>query len=560
VSTGGRTKAIAVVIVWLFVIGLGAAAYRVFVVSAATERESRIEALEEYRLLARQAGERGLHVPELPDDADVDEIAQINADITLLLTGSAPITDGVEYEVGLSLDSFSGYAVLRSDAFRNTLAGHSLGLRLVDDGADYTARLDALARGVTPLAVFTVDALLAASGRAGELPGTIVLVIDETVGADAMVAYEDAVPDIDALDRPDARIVVTPDSPSETLARVVLANFSLDALPDDPFVAENGAGEVLERMTSGDRAAPRAYVLWEPYVSKALEEPGTRVIMDSSRFRGFIVDVLVVQREYLIRHEARVAAFVESYLRALHEVARDREAQRRLVRDDARRAGEPLTETQAARLADGIWWKNTQENYAHFGLIDGGSAAELPRLDAMVRSIGDVLVRTGAMDGDPTGGRPGEVLYDRVLRRLRERRFHPGVSGDPEAIRAAGLLRELDDDEWERLVPVGTLAVERIVFARGTARLTSQSKHALRALDATLESFPQYYLVIRGHARREGDLEANRRLAAERAATARSFLVSLGVPEARLRSIAVDPEGSDGRQQTVSFVLGQLPY
>ena len=57
---------------------------------------------------------------------------------------------------------------------------------------------------------------------------------------------------------------------------------------------------------------------------------------------------------------------------------------------DAQRAGEPLSEEQSEKLAQGIWWKNTQENFAHFGVSQEGSAG-LERLEGMIRKIADVL-------------------------------------------------------------------------------------------------------------------------------------------------------------------------
>jgi hypothetical protein len=38
------------------------------------------------------------------------------------------------------------------------------------------------------LAVFTIDSLITAGAKAGDFPGSIVLVIDETKGGDAIVA------------------------------------------------------------------------------------------------------------------------------------------------------------------------------------------------------------------------------------------------------------------------------------------------------------------------------------------------------------------------------------
>ena len=70
------------------------------------------------------------------------------------------------------------------------------------------------------MAVFTIDGYLAAGQELGEFPGTIVAIVDETVGADAIVAFEDDVPSLTSLDDRSARVVLTPASPSEFLARV----------------------------------------------------------------------------------------------------------------------------------------------------------------------------------------------------------------------------------------------------------------------------------------------------------------------------------------------------
>ena len=51
---------------------------------------------------------------------------------------------------------------------------------LVDDGADYSQRIEALQSGEIQLAAFTIDALITASAELGELPATIVALIDET--------------------------------------------------------------------------------------------------------------------------------------------------------------------------------------------------------------------------------------------------------------------------------------------------------------------------------------------------------------------------------------------
>ena len=67
------------------------------------------------------------------------------------------------------------------------------------------------------------------------------------------------------------------------------------------------------------RREHKAFVLWEPFVSKALQErPEARVLVDSSQFKGYIVDVLVAQQKWLRDHPAEARVVVQSYLEVLH--------------------------------------------------------------------------------------------------------------------------------------------------------------------------------------------------------------------------------------------------
>ncbi len=563
-STSGGGKWLAVIGVWIVLIGAGLAVYWYFYTPQIdAEREYRL-ALAEYESLFDMARERKLDPPPppVPADADAEQIRTMALALKERMTGSRAGTTELTIQVALALDSFSGYALFRSQEFKNRLRLRGIGLDLVDDGADYELRLSTLESGDTPLAVFTVDALIMASAKLKDRPATIVMLLDESTGADAMVAYEKSTPNIDALNDPNARLVVTPNSPSETLARVVMAGFNLPRLPSDPWIKAKDVADVFEKFQSADKNRPQAFVLWEPYVSKALEQPGAIRLTDSSRFTGYIIDVLVVQREFLLEHENVVRTFVESYLRTAYGLRQRNGALKALVAADAKQLGEPLTDQQAQNLVDGVWWKNTQENYAHLRLLPSDSGRALQPLDDMIRKLTTVLISTGAMTSDPSGGDPGKFYYDGILRRLQESQFHPNivVGSDAETIRASVALSELSDAQWEQLAPVGTLKVARLVFARGTATLIAQSKRSLTQLVDTLQSWPQSYLLVQGHARAEGDPEANRLLAESRAKTAAEFLVAAGVSPQRVRAVVAPPGRSGGEAQSVTFVLGHLPY
>ena len=122
------------------------------------------------------------------------------------------------HEVKIQADLFSGYSVLRSEEMKKNLRYEGVRLTVVKDEADYDARLEALEDGDVQMGVFTIDSLLLAGAKLGRFPVSIVMVIDETTGADAVLAFDNGVKTVQDLNTSDAAFVLTPSSPSEFLA------------------------------------------------------------------------------------------------------------------------------------------------------------------------------------------------------------------------------------------------------------------------------------------------------------------------------------------------------
>ncbi|GAA4428417.1 phosphate ABC transporter substrate-binding/OmpA family protein [Bremerella cremea] len=513
-----KGKLLAVSIVWLLILAAGVTVWKVVfapAVEVSLEEQKRIEA----------------------------EKARAERDNQLRRGG----TDSrYRTQVNLALDGFSGYAVFRSPEFADELSKQGIKLQLSDDGADYSARLEALRSGKVDMAVMTIDALVATSADAGDLPATIVAIVDETVGADAIVTYRDTYPNVDSLNRTDTRFVLTPDSPSETLARVVISRFQLSELEKDPFIKVADAAEVMQKYKQAKPGDPLAYVVWQPFIAKMLQNDRMHVVVDSSRFPSAIVDVLVVSDDFIAKNRDTVAQVVKAYLKANYAYRDD--AQRiELVVKDAAATGTKLTQAEATQLVEGVWWKNTQENLAHVGQRGG---SHLPHIEDMISGVTSVLVETGSIAADPTMGHPNYLYNDSILKELAD--FHPGEQ--PEEVRGTS-MPALTDEQWGSLVQIGTARAPTLVFARGTASLTERSRVLLDELAGTLQA-TRYYVIVRGNASRRGNLEANQKLAEDRAKEVEQYLVSQGVDRDRIRAIGVEPSGST----SVSFVLGELPY
>src|SRR5713101_6053250 len=235
-------KFIAIMVVWAVVLGGGAAAYKFLVLDAENKGGS---------------SDTGKQVASKPGGP----------------TSNLP-------KIRMAIDGFSGYFVFRTPEFKAKLAAQGLDFEWKDDGAVYKDRMQTVKSGETPLAVFTIDSLLGQTRYDEDPPATIVMLIDETRGADAMIGYASGVKDIDALNSAQAKIVMVPDSPSEALTRVVRHHFNLPDLPIQkekymiPITTKGGVGDVYAAFQNAKPTEKKAFVMWEPFVSQAIKEYG----------------------------------------------------------------------------------------------------------------------------------------------------------------------------------------------------------------------------------------------------------------------------------------------
>jgi outer membrane protein OmpA-like peptidoglycan-associated protein len=474
------------------------------------------------------------------------ELAKQQAEATVAATSGTSV---FSQEIAIGIDSFSGYAVFRTNDFQSQLANRGIKLKLIDDGADYTARATALEKGKLQFALFPADALLKTFAKLEYPPATIIAIVDETRGADAMLAYKKRFENVDRLNSPDIRFVLVGDSPSETLARVVIQDFGLNQVTKDSIVPLASPEKLIERFEKATPATNDVYVIWEPFVSQMLKNDAMHVLTDSSKFTGYIVDTLVVNRDFLLKHEPIAEAVLESYFTALFNY-RDSAKQAQLMLDDAKLTKLNIAPDQAAKMVQGIQWKNTQENFAHFGLRPGA----IIHIENILDRISKVLVSTGALDREPVDGKWNRLYFDRPMKQIMSRNFYPGVQS--EAIREELTLKELTDLQWTTLASVGTLNVPELVFSRGSSTLTDRSQLILSELAERLQAWPQYYLMIRGNASNVGNVEANKDLAAKRAMGALQYLESAGIPKQRMRTIP----GAITGETRVTFGVGEIPY
>lgn len=429
---------------------------------------------------------------------------------------------GTQGKLRIGTDSWIGYWPLCSAETQRRVRAGGYALRCEEDKGDLAERMRKLASGELDFAVATVDAYLL-NGAPLDFPATIVAVIDESRGGDAIVARRSSVPDLEALKRKtDAKIAFTPASPSEHLLKSIGTHFGLPQLAQRKGawrVEATGSDDALKKLTS---SKVDVAVLWEPDVSKALADTQYVKLIGTDDTEKLIVDVLLASRRVAQERPEAVKMLLTEYFDALRVYSED---PAKLHADVAATTGLPGTQVDA--MLGGVRWASLSDNGATwFGVTPTG----LPSQEGLVEAISgavNVLLESGDFARSP--------LPDQDPYRLTNRQFVAGLYlkqiGASNAPGRAndGLARAfpaLEDAAWERLKPVGTFKIAPVSFERGSANLSEDGRSALNAVAEKLSHYPNYRLVIRGHTGIDGDPAANLDLSKRRAQTALDYFVS----------------------------------
>lgn len=474
-------------------------------------------------------------------------------------TSDAAATKG---KLTIGMDSWVGYFPLCSPEMSKRVRAEGYAVRCEDDQADLPARLKKLANGELDFAVATVDAYVLA-GAALDFPATVIAVIDESKGGDAIVARRSKIPNLETLKAtPSAKIALTPASPSEHLLKAIGAHFDLPQIKQRGGawrVEAKGSSDALAKLQKGEVDVA---VLWEPDVSKALGDAAYVKIIGTDDTEKLIVDVLLASRRSVQEKPEAVTMLLTQYfqtLRAYHD------APAKLRTDVA--AGSGLPEGQVEAMLGGVQWATLNENGAlWFGVTPSG----LPEEEGLVAAINgavNVLVAAGDFSRNP--------LPDQDPYRLTNKQFiaplYLQIAADPKTqpVASEGLSRKftpLDDGAWQRLKEVGTLKIEPIGFSRGAAALDDESRSALNAIAEKLSHYPNYRLLIKGHTGLGGEAAANLELSKRRAeAVVEYFVGNYRMDENRIRAIGYGsskplPQLPDESERAYGYRLPRVEF
>jgi outer membrane protein OmpA-like peptidoglycan-associated protein/ABC-type nitrate/sulfonate/bicarbonate transport system substrate-binding protein len=440
----------------------------------------------------------------------------------------------------LAMDNWVGYQPLCSQQMKTRLRQAGYILECVNDDANYPERMEKLRKGGYQMAVATVDSYLL-NGAKEKFPGVIAAVIDESFGGDAMLAWKKTYQNLDQLKTArDLKIALTPDSPSEHLAKAAAVHFDIPALKGDKrpwLVATAGSEEAFQKLVKKEVDIA---VLWEPDVSRALKEGKGEIVklLGTEVTAKLIVDILLVNRDYAQANPEAVKALLSNYFNTL-KYYRDNPDE---LRQDLKKQTE-LSGEQVEDMLKGVKWASLTDNaQSWFGVSSFGSTPEEGLIETIEGAI-RILVGSGDMSASPLPDHnPYRITNSQFVADLYQGLMSAGQFTTPGKVPGSSSaplaqFKPLADRDWQALREVGTLQVRPILFQTGTASLSYEGKLELDAAAQSLGHYPGFRVLIKGHTSDQGDRNANQKLSIARAEAVQRYLtLTHGLDKNRLRA------------------------
>ena len=433
----------------------------------------------------------------------------------------------IKGKVRLALDSWIGYFPLRSNEMKTLMRREGWNLVWTDDKANYRARMEQLQKGEIDIAVATVDSYLL-NGAEFHFPASIVAVLDESKGGDAIVARKKQADSLDSLKGRDGlKIAFTPNSPSHFLLKAAADHFNVpELLPTqkNKRIETEGSEGALKKLLAGKADIA---VLWEPDVSRALAEKDIVKLLGTEDTAQLIVDILLVSRDFMQDQPEAVEVLLRSYFRVLKKY---RDNPDLLEKDVKEETGLPAQAAQA--MLQGVQWASLLDNCEQwFGITQGtpqpgGQAQE--KISDTIESAAATLVNVGDFTSSPV---PDQNPYRLVKSSFLQELYTKGISGFTKSGTAAqgtdsltASFPPLDTGAWERMREVGTLKIEPIIFQHGSADLDLFAEEVLKKVIARLKHYPHFRVVVKGHTGLRGDPAQNKALSQQRADSVAALL------------------------------------
>ncbi|WP_419206827.1 phosphate ABC transporter substrate-binding/OmpA family protein [Photobacterium leiognathi] len=432
---------------------------------------------------------------------------------------------GTKGDITIGVDNWVGYYPLCSKEMRRLMRHEGYRLSCIDDGADYSKRMKGLETGELDLAVATVDAYITA-GHDFRYPASIVAVIDESKGGDAIVANSDAVKSINDLKKAkDLSLGYTQDSPSEFLLRAISSHFDLDVFKASHIdrIPTSGSSNALEQLLNGKLDVA---VLWEPDVSTALAKGNFTTVISTADTKSLIVDVLLANKTFIKNKPEQLDSLLATYFKVL-KYYRDHPSE--LVNE--LESVTDLPQQQVKQLLNGVEWVGLKGN------TQGWFSQQQLLIDTIESTIGVINDTSGKAEQWLPDNDPYRLINSLPIQTVAKTLNNLGLQENPQLSTSLS-FKTLTDPQWSHMSEIGTLKTRPVIFSSGSDQLTANGKKQLKQTAESLTHYPKFRILVEGHTGLRGDKALNEQLSAQRAKAVKHYLVNeLGFEASRINAI-----------------------
>ena len=385
---------------------------------------------------------------------------------------------------------------------------------------DAPSKNKALQAGEVDFVWQTVDELPIAlsSYRAQNIEAKAFLQIDWSRGGDACVATQEVQKVEDILGRKSAVLMFSPD---HTVFEFMITNSRLtreqvsEVRRSTKFSMDDFAyARVLFEKKEIDVAC-----LWEPDVTLALaSRPGAHRLFSTADATELIADVLFARKDFLDAHQDVAQKLARTFFAAAAAGERDKPAAAKLISAVASRFRDELGYEKTLAALGWAKWTTLEDNVRLFGL--DGSA---PAFDRVYNQADSIWVNYPEAEIKDRFA-PTMVRDDRAVKAIWE------ASGKPVA--------KVEVPAQEAVARTGAALFTKpvsITFDSGSSRLSAEAIALLnQQVLPQLQIAAGMYARVEGNTDSVGDFGANQALSEQRATAIVSYLVSRGIPAARL--------------------------
>jgi len=426
-------------------------------------------------------------------------------------------------------DTFSGYSVLRSSAFEEALKDKGIQIKYENE-FDQAKRAEQLRQGKADFIVTTMDQYLK------NPTGKIVGLIDQTVGADAVVLNTKKYPGLKSLldlsklvqqakaEGKPLGIAFAGDTPSEYLALVLDAKFDAFNLSDFSVTRVIDASDAWKLMQD-PRQNVAVTVLWEPFVTQARQKDYS-VVLSSKDVPGVIVDVLIASDRLIQSQPRSISSLLEVYYQKIDASVQNSATLQSLIAKDGN-----LSPADATSVIQGIEFFTATESQNWFK--DG-------TLERRINSTAAVLTLADQLKQVPA--KPKELFSSEFITQAATntkslidlvRADNPSLADQlSRKVRAVVPASSLQVNQIQSAPNIGNLKVRgEVDFATGSDQLSGQSLQTLNQLAQEIKEFNEQTVAVRviGHTSQTGAADINQTLSQKRAQVVVDYLRGLGL-------------------------------